>query len=220
MSKISLIVAMNKELEIYAGLMPDFENVIYNQRTFLCGKLHNHDLFIAVSGIGKVNAALCAADLITFARPDYLINIGISGGLNSALHIGDFVIGSDIVYHDVWCGKPNAYGQIQDFPALYHSSPELSSKLDFIQGLICCGDKFITDTAELNAIVAKFPVALAVDMESAALAQTCHIYNIPFLSIRQISDTPGAHQAEQYQNFWNNAPQNSVNTIRNILEKL
>ena len=222
MKKIGIIFAMNKELELFAYAVSDFTKEKGKSHTFYHGILENCELFAAVSGIGKVNAALCAADLIETFAPDFILNIGISGGLSDKLHIGGYIIGSDIVYHDVWCGEPNAYGQIQEFPALYHSAPELCEKLSgYPQGLICCGDKFITQTGELAAISRHFPEALAVDMESAAIAQTCYIYNIPLLCLRQISDIPGHPFSEQqYADFWKNAAQQTVNLLPNLIKSL
>ncbi len=220
MQKIGLIFAMDKELELFIGSLTGLTHKSGKITTFYYATFNNLEVIAVVGGIGKVNAALTTADLINQFAPDCIINLGISGGLSPKLNIGDFVIGTDIVYHDVWCGEPNEYGQIQGLPAIFHSSSQLANKLDFAKGLICCGDKFITDKAELDAIVQKFPTAMAVDMESAAIAQTCYIYNTPLLSIRQISDTPGEHQAEQYQQFWQNAPHNSINTLTQILEKL
>ncbi len=219
MHKIGLIFAMQKELELFAG----FTNLTKQNgkiTPFYCGQFNNLELIATVCGIGKVNSALITADLIDTFMPDCIINIGISGGLSPDLNIGEFVIGTDIVYHDVWCGEPNEYGQIQDLPAIFHSCPQLADKLDFKKGLICCGDKFITDRVELNAITDQFPTALAVDMESAAIAQTCFLYKTPLLCVRQISDTPGEHQAEQYQRFWEQAPQNSFDTLTRILNTL
>ena len=221
MKKIGIIFAMNKELELFAYAVSDFTKEKGKSHTFYHGILENCELFAAVSGIGKVNAALCA-DLIETFAPDFILNIGISGGLSDKLHIGGYIIGSDIVYHDVWCGEPNAYGQIQEFPALYHSAPELCEKLSgYPQGLICCGDKFITQTGELAAISRHFPEALAVDMESAAIAQTCYIYSKPLLCLRQISDIPGHPFSEQqYADFWKNAAQQTVNLLPNLIKSL
>ena len=154
--------------------------------------------------------------------PHFILNIGISGGLSDKLNIGEYIVGSDIVYHDVWCGEPNAYGQIQEFPAQYHSAVELCCKLaDYRQGFICCGDKFITQADELAAICKHFPTALAVDMESAAIAQTCYIYNTPLLCLRQISDIPGHPFSEQqYSDFWQNTAGQTVNSLSNLLKNL
>lgn len=222
MKKIGIIFAMNKELELFASAVSDFTKEKGQSHTFYHGILENCELFAVVSGIGKVNATLCTADLIETFAPDFILNIGISGGLSNKLHIGGYIIGSDIVYHDVWCGEPNAYGQIQEFPALYHSAPELCEKLSgYPQGLICCGDKFITQTGELAAISRHFPEALAVDMESAAIAQTCYIYSKPLLCLRQISDIPGHPFSEQqYADFWKNAAQQTVNLLPNLIKSL
>ncbi len=222
MKKIGIIFAMNKELELFASAVSDFTKEKGKNHTFYHGILENYELFAVVSGIGKVNAALCTADLIETFAPDFILNIGISGWLSNKLHIGEYIIGSDIVYHDVWCGEPNAYGQIQEFPALYHSAPELIGKLSgYSQGLICCGDKFITQADELSAISRHFPAALAVDMESAAIAQTCYIYNKPLLCLRQISDIPGHPFSEQqYAEFWKNAARKTVDLLPNLIKSL
>ncbi len=220
--KIGLLLAMQKELEFFADNAQNFDTTIMHQRPFLSGQWGKHDIVATVSGMGKVNAALCAATLIKQHQTDLILNIGISGGLDASLQIGDFVLGRDIVYHDVWCGKGNEYGQVQNMPLYYHSDANLVAKLpQFKQGLLCCGDWFVSQTTELNNIKSKFPQALAVDMESAAIAQTCYLYQIPFLCIRQISDTPGAeHHQEQYETFWQHAPQNSIKALSEILEAI
>ena len=222
MKKIGVIFAMNKELELFAAAVSNFTKEKGKNHIFYHGILENCELFAVVSGIGKVNAALCTADLIETFAPDFILNIGISGGLCDKLHIGEYIIGSDIVYHDVWCGEPNAYGQIQEFPAQYHSAAELCCKLsDYQQGLICCGDKFITQSDELASISRHFSTALAVDMESAAIAQTCHIYNKPLLCLRQISDIPGHPFSEQqYSGFWKNAAKSTVELLPQLLKSL
>lgn len=221
MKKIGLIVAMQKELEFYANFLNNFEIKEINHYKFYCGNIYDKELIVVTAGIGKVNSALCTSCLINNFQPDIIINIGISGGLDENLNIGDFVIGKEIVYHDVWCGEPNQYGQIQDCPAVYHSDEIISLLTDYKKGLICCGDKFISGDHEVKIIKEKFPTALAVDMESAAIAHTCYLYNKPYISIRQISDVPGdKYQQEQYANFWNNAPKKSVETIKNILNKI
>ena len=220
--KIGLITAMSKEMELFADIAKNLTTETIGTQRFSCGQIKTHEIAATVSGIGKVNAALTAMTLIKHYQVDLILNIGISGGLDASLEIGDFVLGRDIVYHDVWCGEGNEYGQVQDMPLYYHSDAALVAKLpQFKQGLLCCGDRFVSESSELNAIKNKFPQALAVDMESAAIAQTCWLHQIPFLCIRQISDTPGAkHHQEQYDAFWKNAPQNSMMTLYKILETI
>lgn len=88
-------------------------------------------------------------------------------------------------------------------------------------GLVCTGDQFITNRTELDTIKQRFPDGLAVDMESAAIAQTCYLYNVPFLSFRIISDTPGVEDhASQYADFWGTMAERSFLTIWTFLSTL
>ena len=185
--------------------------------------LESADLFIAQTGIGKVHAALKTAEVIRIHKPDLILNSGIAGGLDAQLNIGDVVVGENVCYHDVWCGTPNLKGQIQGLPLFFQSDSKALSVLDTSvhKGLIISGDQFIQDKEKLMSLKADFPEALAVDMESAAVAQTCHIYNTPFITIRLISDTPGvAHHQEQYDAFWQTAAEKSFETLKKILSSL
>lgn len=138
----------------------------------------------------------------------------------------DVVASRQIVYHDVWCGEGNAYGQIQGLPTffdgnetLYDCALSLDTETAIHGGLICSGDKFITDRSELETIKGNFPEGLAVDMESAAIAQVCYLYKVPFISFRIISDTPGADKHfEQYQNFWGEMADRSFHVTETFLK--
>lgn len=222
MKHISLMFAMDAEMKCFASLLENLQQQTLHQRTFYTGTIGRKIVTAVVSGMGKVNAALCTADLINKFKADMILNIGISGGIDTSLNIGDFVVGTDIVYHDVWCGNPNVYGQVQNMPAIYHSVPQLTAKLtQYRQGLLCCGDFFVEKSEDMQKIKTNFPEALAVDMESAAIAQTCFLYDIPLLVVRQISDVPGAkNHAEQYATFWQNAPAHSMHILQEILEIL
>ncbi|MBR1825367.1 MAG: 5'-methylthioadenosine/adenosylhomocysteine nucleosidase [Alphaproteobacteria bacterium] len=222
MKHIGLMFAMDAEMKFFASILENLQQQTLHQRTFYTGVVGNKIITAVISGMGKVNAALCTADLIAVFKADIILNIGISGGLDTSLEIGDFVVGKDIVYHDVWCGNPNQYGQIQNMPAIYHSASELVDKVtQYRQGLLCCGDYFVEKAEMLQDIKAHFPAALAVDMESGAIAQTCYLYDVPLLTVRQISDVPGSeNHAEQYASFWQNAPKHSMQVLREILEKL
>ncbi|MCQ2734906.1 MAG: 5'-methylthioadenosine/adenosylhomocysteine nucleosidase [Alphaproteobacteria bacterium] len=218
MKKIGIIIAMDKELELFAADLENCSEQILHQRRFIEGEISGKKIVVVVSGIGKVNAALCTADLINYFKADTIINIGISGGLDSSLKIGDFVVGDNLAYHDFDTGAEIA----QDIPDSFQSSPQLTKLLpDNRHGLLCCGDQFIADESSLKAIKNKFSEALAVDMESAAIAHTCWLHNIPMLSVRQISDTPGIeHHTEQYEYFWKNASNHSVALLTQLLKKL
>lgn len=222
MKKIGLITAIEKELELFAGFAKLSAVTTPHNKQFYTGIYGGNEIIAAVSGIGKVNAALCAAAMADFFKADLIINIGVAGGLSQELNIGDFVAGRDLVYHDVWCGEPNRPGQVQGLPAQFHGDERLCGLLpELKQGLICSGDYFADNKQSCEKIASAFPQALAVDMESTAIAQTCFLYDIPFLCVRQISDVCGAeYQPQQYEEFWKKAPSRSADVLRKILEKV
>ena len=202
--KIAVIAAMDKEIALLKQCADD-------------------DVIIAASGIGKVAAALKTAEIIHNHHPDLIINSGVAGGLQPSLEIGDVVYGTAIAYHDVWCGKPNLYGQVQGFPLFYASDAKFEPFLEknIRKGLIVSGDKFISSPEGQADILKHFPDALAVDMESAAVAQTCYVYHTPCLILRLISDTPGVeHHQKQYDRFWETAAEKSFANLKEILFKL
>lgn len=209
---IGIIVAMDSEYDLMLealGGQPD-------------GKLGAHTIHLRRSGMGKVNAAIGATLLIGECHPDCIISTGVAGALDASLHGLDAVVSREIVYHDAWFGEGNALGQIQGYPARFAGDPALlavAESLGARPGLFCSGDWFV-DTDEVHDRICRdFPEALAVDMESGSLAQVCHRFGIPFLSLRLISDTAEDH-AGTWQNFWQEVGPASFRLIREFLEKV
>lgn len=233
--KIGIITAMQVEHDQIAALLTDCAELpaaTFGAPPVLTGRLGDHTVVLAMSGIGKVNAALTAASLIATHRPDAMISTGCAGGLAPEPGVMGVVAAASTVYHDVWCGEGNAYGQVQGLPARFDADARLLAvardladdsavETPVCCGLTCTGDKFITDPAELKAVLGAFPEALAVDMESAAIAHACHLHNVPFLSFRVISDTPGAEAHwEQYQDFWGTMADRSFGITRTFLSRI
>ncbi len=226
--KIGIIVAMQSELDCVRSLLESPCEEVRGGSRFIVGCAGGHELVITQCGIGKVSSAVRAYELIDRYAPDCILNTGVAGGIDASMRVMDIVVGSEIVYHDVWCGEGNEWGQIQGLPARFHSDPALVQKalqvrtdLSVYKGLVCSGDQFITDREKLNEIKRLFPEGMAVDMESGSIAQVCHMRGVPFLSFRIISDTPGvdAHW-EQYTNFWENAPHRSFEVLHQLIELL
>lgn len=207
--KIGVIVAMETELRALqdAGV----ENVV-------------------LAGIGKVNAAYTTTKLILEEKPDCIINSGVAGGIDKSLNVGDFVLGAQYAYHDVWCGEGNLRGQVQGLPQRFNADASLltvarSLKSDHYtlhEGLICTGDQFLTTIEEDAKVKKLYPDALACDMESTAIAQVCHRSGIPFLALRAISDvvTPEKNHQELYDNFWNDLKSNSFTLVQKLISVL
>ena len=147
---------------------------------------------------------------------------------------------TELVYHDVYCGEAighSVYGQVQGLPARFKADPQLlekakqlplssqfsvlNTKLSIHPGLIVTGDWFVDTKAKMREIIGHFPEAKAVDMESCAIAQACHIYKVPFISFRVISDIPLRDtDASQYHNFWDTIAENSFQVTRTFIESL
>ena len=225
---IGVISAMDSEHRQLAERLQEKKVADYGHLHYVEGLLGGNHVILTQCGIGKVNAAVGATELIRRFAPDCIISTGVAGGIDSCLNVMDVVVSSRIVYHDVWCGEGNAYGQIQGLPlyftgneTLYQCAISLDTETAIHGGLICSGDKFITDRQELETIKANFPEGLAVDMESASIAQVCHLYEVPFISFRIISDTPGAEKhLEQYKNFWGEMADRSFHVTEAFLKAL
>ncbi len=226
--KIGIIPAMSSEQKQLANQLENPTERKEGPFTYTEGTIKNNTIILMQCGIGKVNAAAGAVEMIRNFAPDCIISTGVAGGIDSCLNVMDVVVSSRIVYHDVWCGEGNAYGQIQGLPlyftgneTLYQCAISLDTETAIHGGLICSGDKFITDRQELETIKANFPEGLAVDMESASIAQVCHLYEVPFISFRIISDTPGAEKhLEQYKNFWGEMADRSFHVTEAFLKAL
>ena len=197
------------------------------------GHLGNNDIVLWQCGIGKVNAAIGTMKLIQEHHPDVIISTGLAGGIDPQMKIMDVLAASQSVYHDVDCGTGLgcSRGQVQGLPARFDADKRLvetaikvANGFDghLVTGLICTGDQFITDRKRQSEIKNNFPDGLACDMESAAIAQTCYLTGIPFLSLRVISDTPGNtdnHQ-QQWEDFLASMCNESFRFVKRFLEDL
>ena len=192
------------------------------------GRLGDNDIVLWQCGIGKVNAAVGTMRLVQGHRPDAILSTGLAGGIDPLMKVMDVLAATQCVYHDVDCGTGLGcvYGQVQGLPARFDADQRLLDHAVRLgvprSGLICTGDQFITDRERQNAIKRRFPDGLACDMESAAIAQTCHLLGVPFLSLRVVSDTPGNtdnHQ-QQWDQFLASMCDRSFQFVKQYLETL
>lgn len=197
------------------------------------GRLGNNEIVLWQCGIGKVNAAVGTMRLVAQHHPDAIISTGLAGGIDVKMQVMDVLAASQSVYHDVDCGVGLGcqLGQVQGLPARFDADKRLLAHAEelplegderLMTGLICTGDQFITDRQRLDVIKGNFPDGLACDMESAAIAQTCHLLGVPFLSLRVISDTPGRtdnHQ-QQWEDFLASMCDRSFHFVKRYLETM
>lgn len=222
--KIAVIVAMQKELRLLLPLISDPRTITANDITFHSGTIGRHEVVVQQCGIGKVNAAIGALTLIDTFHPDIVISTGVAGGTGSDAGILDVVLADEVAYHDVWCGPGTEPGQAAGCPPRF-ACAATDTLLPHIpgarKGLVASGDIFVSTPEEVQRILTLYPEAKAVEMESGAVAQVCHIKNIPFICLRVISDTPGkADNIAQYNNFWEDAPRRTFNALEAILNVL
>lgn len=223
--RIAIIVAMSKELALLLPLMDDITCSESNGFKLHIGNIGPHDVAAMQCGIGKVNATIGCMSIIDSFHPDIIINTGVAGGTGSAARVMDIVVADAVGYHDVWCGPGTNPGEAAGCP---HPLPTdaglrtLPALRGLHHGLIASGDIFVDNAETVGRILDLYPGALAIDMESGALAHTCWRRGIPFLCLRIVSDTPGAvsDNAAQYENFWDEAPRHAFDIVRRIIAEL
>lgn len=222
--KIGIIVAMSKELALLLHNIEDESRVTVNNRNFYIGRIGRHEVVLAQCGIGKVNAAVGTLTLIENFHPSLIINTGVAGGTGTGARVMDIVAATAVAYHDVWCGPDTEWGQAADCPPQFDCPlpDDAFRDMDVKRGLIASGDIFVSDAATVERIRSLYPEAVAVDMESAAVAQVCHLKDVPCVVLRVVSDTPGAtdDNMTQYTNFWDAAPGCTFDAVNTLLSNL
>ncbi|MCK0768804.1 5'-methylthioadenosine/S-adenosylhomocysteine nucleosidase [Chromohalobacter canadensis] len=231
MRKIAIIGAMAEEVERLASHLENRQTRQHAGSTFYSGHLHGVEVVILQSGIGKVNAAVGTTQLLETYQPDAVINTGSAGGFGADLEVGDVVISSEVRHHDVDAVVFGyEYGQVPQMPAAYVPDPRLVDvarecieglgELRIAEGLICTGDIFMADKAVVAKTRERFPSMLAAEMEAAAIAQTCHLYECPFVVIRALSDIAGKESNLSFQAFIEKAATHSAMMVEAMVKRL
>ena len=210
--KIGIMTAMEQEYEMA-------RKVLANN-----GK---HEIIPVHCGWGKVNSAVNAYKLISEHHPDCIISTGCAGGIAKDVHLLDMVVAAEVAYHDCWYGEPNEYGQVQGFPARFQAHPTLLAAAKSLNnpnlrfGLMASGDRFCSGPEDTAMILGHYPDALACDMESGSLSQVCHMFGMPFISIRVISDTADEkNRLGQFENFWETVGEESFGILSSFVDAL
>lgn len=226
--KIGIIVAMDKELAMLSALLDNRSEERHGGVSFLTGTMGDKAVTLMKCGIGKVNSAIGAVEMISSQAPDLVISTGVAGGADVSMSVTDVVVGTEYRYHDVYCGPDCLPGQIQGQPPSFAAPAQLIDKALALggdttvhAGLIVSGDWFVDSRDKMRAILATHPEAKAVDMESCSIAHTCGVYGVPFVSFRVISDIPlKDEKAAQYFDFWARLAEGSFDVTRRFLENI
>jgi adenosylhomocysteine nucleosidase len=236
MMKAGIIGAMEPEVAILKEKLVNAVVSSHGGFTFYQGSLEDNDVIIVQSGIGKVAAALATAMLIDKFQVDYVVNTGSAGGFDATLKVGDIVVSNEVRYHDVdLTAFGYEVGQLPANPAAFLPHPELVSAatagiaklnsddtngIQAVSGLITTGDTFMTKEEDVAKARANFPTMAAVEMEGAAIAQTCLQFNTPFVVIRSLSDIAGKESPYTFEEYLETAAVNSSQLVLNMLVEL
>lgn len=231
MNTIAVIGAMEQEIELLKASMSDVETHQFGTFFAYRGGLGGKQIVLVLSGIGKVNAAVATAWVIHHFSPDCVINTGSAGGLASGLKVGDVVIGEHAAHHDVdVTAFGYEHGQVPRLPAAYASDTALTAAAEqaaaafegaaVVRGLVASGDQFVHNAEHTAQIKQHFPNVAAVEMEAAAIAQTCHQLHTPFVIIRAISDSADEKANISFDEFLKTAAVNSAKMVMQLVEKI
>ncbi|MGI6223148.1 MAG: 5'-methylthioadenosine/adenosylhomocysteine nucleosidase [Prevotella sp.] len=228
-NRIAIIVAMDKEFNQLESLLSNKQTREIGHGKLVVGQMGNKEIALQKCGIGKVNSAIGATLLIQSFHPDLIISSGCAGGADTKLSVGDVVVAKQCTYHDAYCGDNCEKGQILGMPARYDAPAELvetalslnSETTTVKAGLTVSGEWFVDSREKMRSILDQFPKAEAVDMESCSIAQTCHIFGVPFISFRIISDVPlNDHKAQMYFDFWDRMANGSFEVTKKFLNRI
>ncbi|MFD1038564.1 5'-methylthioadenosine/S-adenosylhomocysteine nucleosidase [Virgibacillus byunsanensis] len=227
---IGIIGAMDEEIAILLEKMTDKQENTVANCLFVHGKILGKDVILLKSGIGKVNAAMATTIMHERFSPTHVINTGSAGGFASELDVGDVVISTQVVHHDVDVTSFDyAYGQVPDMPAMYSADTTLIAKatkavkelnINYAKGIIATGDSFMEAQERVAFVRDKFPTMIAAEMEAAAVAQVCYQYDKPFVVIRALSDIAGKESSISFDAFLDKAAKNASTLIMSILKEI
>ena len=222
---LGIIGAMDEEVAKIKEEMTDVTVTTVAGMDFYQGKLGGRDAVVVRSGIGKVNAGMCTQILADRFAISAVINTGIAGSLRNEINIGDIVLSTDTVQHDMDAsGFGYKVGQIPrvdtySFPAdetlrnlALECNKAVNPEIQAFTGRVVSGDQFISDKAKKQWLIENFDGS-CTEMEGAAIAQAAYLNGIPYLVIRAISDKADDSAGMDYQVFEEQAIRHSVKLL-------
>ena len=229
---LGIIGAMEVEVKELREMMENPQAQTVAGMTFYQGTIKGKEVVVVRSGIGKVNAGICSQILVDRYQVEGIINTGIAGSLRNEINIGDIVLATVAVQHDVDAtGFGYPLGEIpqmgiKEFPAdekLRALAEECSKKanpdIQVFCGRVAIGDQFISNKEKKNWIQDNFD-AYCTEMEGAAIAQAAYLNNIPYLVVRAISDKADDSANMDYSEFEAKAVENSVRLMAAMIAEL
>ncbi len=226
---IGIICALKIEVDGLKALMENAQTTQKAGLEFFSGKIFDKDIVLLECGVGKVNAAVGTQIMIDLFKPEIVINSGIAGSLTKKLTVGDIVISTDCVEHDINCtelGEPRGQIWFTDEKRIgIPADKEVCEKLaECCQGLgshvmtgrIATGDIFITYRAKREFVAYEFD-ALCCEMEGGAVGHVCYMNKVPFAILRSISDDFKFNKVENYEEFKQLAADRAIKALKKFI---
>ncbi len=227
---LGIIGAMQEEIELLLTKVKTEKTVEKAGLKFFVATYKGVKVVIVKSGIGKVNAALCAQILISEFAVTGVVNVGCAGGVIPSLEIGDVVVADEVVEHDydlstVWpsfkVGQLPEIGQFMQTDATYRQAAIKAAQsitdIGVSTGRVASGDTFVSDSALRQRIVDAVAPA-AVEMEGAAIGHVCVLNKVPFVVIRSISDNASTGAHSSFEEFLPKAAANAAAILLAMLD--
>lgn len=228
--RIGIIGAMSEEVQGIKKLMTDIEEEKIGTLTFYTGVMHDKDIVLLETGIGKVNAAIGATLMIEAFDVEEIIFTGVAGGINEELDLGDVVISRDLIQHDF---DTSAFGdKLGMIPRMDNSIFKADDELielavnagkkikgKVIVGRVLSGDQFIASPEKIAFLKKEFN-GDCTEMEGAAVGHVCQVLDIPFVVIRTMSDKANSDAHTDYATFMRIAADNSVTLVNEMLSNM
>ena len=229
---LGIIGAMDEEVESLLQEMKEYKETKKAGMSFFNGKLCGKDVILVKSGIGNVNMAMCTQILIDEFHVTKVLNTGVAGGLHPEIEIGDIVISTDALQHDVDCsvfGDPIGTIPRMDcstFPAdqemirvAKEACEKVNPEIKCLLGRVVSGDQFIESAQKKQFLVEHFDPYCA-EMEGAAMAHVAYLNQVPFVIIRAISDKADNSAQMNYEEFKAQAIVHTVRLVKEFVSKL
>lgn len=232
MNKIGIIGTMDEEVAILKKRMHKMKATVKAGMVFAEGELWDKETVVVVSGIGKVNMAVCAQMLIDLFNVDTLINTGVAGSLDAKIDIGDIVVSTEAQQHDMDVSalgdKVGIIPRMKD--SIFKADPTLvdiaykackyaNPDIHCFKGKIVSGDQFIASKDKKDYLSAYFN-GMCAEMEGAAMAQVAYLNEIPFVILRAISDKADDSGHMDYPVFAKAAIGHSVALLEEMYKSL
>ena len=221
---------MQEEMDRVLDILDEKLSSCFGKFNFVVGKICGVKCVVVKCGVGKVSAAMCTQTMIIAYNPDYILNVGVAGGISTDVDIGDIVVATGVIQHDfdISAFSHRKKGEIPGTDCVVIKSTDwILNKFISISsehggnsvepGIILSGDQFVNSSDKINSLRNEFG-GVACDMESGSIGQVCYLNNKDFGIIRAISDKANEISNIDFRKFLETSSDNAAKMIKNFIE--